>query len=109
MGKFKPKAIQTVLGTFRQNQTNPEIIHAYPEPCVTLTYLRLCYIQNLAIFRTRNIFRPLSHSEFKYIQNTGIFRTLASSKSEAYPEFCQTSTMKCFAKIVNDCNYFHKL
>ena len=55
-------------------------IQAYSEPCVTLTYLKLWYIQNLTY-----------------------------SKSEAYWKPGQTSTMKCFRKIVNGYNYFHKL
>ena len=49
MGKCKTKAIQTDLGTFRHNQTYPEInqhIQAYLEPYVALTFLKLWYIQN---------------------------------------------------------------
>ena len=34
---------------------------------------------------------------------------LAYSNSEAYSEPCQISTMMCFAKVVNDYNYFRKL
>ena len=107
MSKCKTKAIQTDLGTFRQELFRD--IQAYSEVCVTLTYLKLWYIQNPNTFRTRNIFRTLEYSQHWCIQNPGIFRTLAYSKSEAYPEPCQTSTMKRFRKIVNGYNYFHKL
>ena len=69
MSKSKTKAIQTDLGTFRHNQTYLRIIQAYPEPCVTLTYLKLWYIQNTDILRTR------SYSEPQHINNPGIFRT----------------------------------
>ena len=101
MDKCETKAIQTDLGTFRHNQTYPGIIQANSEPCVTLAYLKLWYIQKPDIFRTRSIFRTLAYSQPWYIQNLGIFRTLAYSKCEAYSELCQTSTMKRFAKIVN--------
>ena len=37
MSRCKTKAVQTDLGTFRYNQTDPGIIQAYSEPCVTLT------------------------------------------------------------------------
>ena len=71
MSECKTKAIQTNLGTFSHNLTYPGIIQAYLEPCVTLTYLKLWYIQNPDIFRTRSIFRtrtPL-YSELWHIQN----------------------------------------
>ena len=57
MSKCKAKAIQTDLGIFRHNQTYPGIILAYSEPCLTLTHLKLWYIQNPDILRTRRIFR----------------------------------------------------
>ena len=57
MSKCKTKAIQTDLGTFGHNQTCPGIIQAYSQPCVTLTYLKLWYIQNTDILRTRSIFK----------------------------------------------------
>ena len=63
MGECKTKANQTNLCTFRHNQTYPGIIQAYLEPCVTLTYLKLWYVQNPDIFRT-----PL-YSERWHIQN----------------------------------------
>ena len=91
MGKCKTKAIQTDLGRFRRN-------HAYSKPCVTLVYLEPWYIQN------PDVFKPEAYSEPWHIQNLRIFRTLAYSKSEAYSEPCQTSTMKRFAKIVNGYN-----
>ena len=89
MGKCKTKAIQTNLGTFRHNQTYPGIIQAYLgifRTLVTLTYLKLWYIQDPDIFRTRSIFRTPAYSQPWYIQNPAVFRTLAYSKSEAYVE-----------------------
>ena len=89
------QTIQTDLGTFRHNQTDPGIIQGYSGIFRTLyylAYLKLWYIWNPVKLRTK-----------------GTFRTLAYSKSEAYSEPCQTSTMKRFAKIVNGYNYFHKL
>ena len=94
MSKCKTKAIQTDLGTFRHNQTCPGIIQAYSQPCVTLTYLKLWYIQNPDIFKTIIIFRTPAYSQLWYIQNSAILRTLAYSRSEAYSEPCRTSTMK---------------
>ena len=61
-------------------------IHAYLEACLTLTYLKLWYIQNPNIFRIRSIFRTPTYSQPCYIQNPAILRTLAYSKSEAYAE-----------------------
>ena len=109
MCKYETKAIQTDLGTFRHSQTYPGIIQAYSKLSVTLTYLKLLYIQNPDIFRTISMLRTLAYSQTWYIQNAGIFRTLAYSKSEAYSEPCQTSTMKRFARIVNGYKCFHKL
>ena len=94
MGECQTKAIQTNLSTFRHNRTYPGIIQAYLEPCVTLTYLKLWYIQKPDMFRTRSIFRTLAYSQPWYIHNLAKFRTLAYSKSEAYSEPCHTSTMK---------------
>ena len=58
MGKYKTKAIQTDIGTFRHNQAYPRIVQAYlgySKPCVTLAYLELWYIQNPDMFKTRSI------------------------------------------------------
>ena len=80
MGECKAKAIQTNLGTFSRNLTYPGIIQAYLELCVTLTYLKLWYIQNPDIFRTRSIFKNpgiftiLVNSEPRYSQNSGILK-----------------------------------
>ena len=79
-GKYKTRAIQTDFGTFRHNQTYPGIIQAHLEPCVTLTYLKLWYIWNPDIFRTRTIFRTLTYSQPWYIQNPDIFTTLVYSE-----------------------------
>ena len=69
MSKCKTKAIQTDLGTFRHNQAYPGTIQAYSEPCVTLTYLQLWYIQNLTYSE------PEAYSEPRDINNPGLFRT----------------------------------
>ena len=66
---LKQKPLRQILGTFRHNQTYPEIIQAYLEPCLTLTYLKLWYIQNPNMFRTRSIFRITLFSERWHIQN----------------------------------------
>ena len=93
---------------FRHNQAYPGIIHAYSEPCVTLAFLELWYIQNSDIFSTRSIYKTLAYSQLWYIKNTSILRTLVCSKSKAYSELYQTCTIKHFAKIVNIYYYFHK-
>ena len=104
MGECKTKAIQTNLGAnFCHIQDLFRHIQAYLEPCVTLTYLKLWYIQNLDIFRTRSIFRTPAYSQPWYIQNADIFRTLTYSKSEAYTEHCYISRMK-----LKNYNYFRK-
>ena len=104
-GKCKTKTIPTDLdifahitayiGILKHNQTCPGIIQTYSEPCVPLVYLNHWYIQNLGIFRT------LVDSESRRTQKPGIFRTLAYSESEAYSEYCRTSTLERFVKIVN--------
>ena len=95
MGECKIKAIQTNVGRFRHNQTCPEIIQADLELGVTLTYLKLWYIQNPEIFRNRSVFRSSAHSGPCYIQKSATFKTLAAySKSEANSEPCHISTMK---------------
>ena len=116
MGKCKTKShsgrfrhIQAYSGILRHIQTYPDIIRdikpysgiiqAYSEPCVTLAYSELWYIQNPDIFKTTCIFRILVHKKLWYIQNQRhiqnpeLFRTLGYSQSEAYSEPCQTSTM----------------
>ena len=98
MSKCKTKAIQTDLGTFRYNQSYPGIIQAYSSIFKTLG--------NPDIFRTKNNIRTLAHSQHSYIQDLCIFRILAYSKSEAYSEPCQISSMKQFA---NGYDYFCKL
>ena len=76
MGECKTTAIQKNIGTFRHNLTYPGIIQAYLKPCITLTYLKLWYIQNPGIFRTRSIFRTPTYSQPWNIQNPVIFRML---------------------------------
>ena len=77
MGECKTKAIQKNLGTFRHNQTYPEIIQeysgifrtlCYPDIFKTVVYPEPEHIQNLGIFIT------LEYSEPHYIQNAGIFK-----------------------------------
>ena len=126
MEKWKTEAIQADLGIFtyipaysdisRHNQTNSGIIQTYSEPCVTLAYYELWYIQNPGIFKTRGIFRALVYPKPWHIQNQrhiqkpGLFRTLGCSEPEAYSEPCQISTMERLEKQLTDiADYFRKL
>ena len=53
----------------------------------------MCYPD---IFETVVYPEPEAYLELRHIHNPAIFRTLAAySKSEAYPEPCHTSAMKC--------------
>ena len=112
--KQKPfRQIQAHSGIIRHIQELFRHIQAYLEPCVTLTYLKLWYIQNPDMFRTRSIFRTLTYSQPWYIHNLAKFRTLAYSKSEAYSEPCHTSkneVLIIFTAIIilTNYNYFHK-
>ena len=76
MGKYKRKAIQTDLGTFRHNKAYPGIIKAYSG-----IHKTLC---KPGIFRAMVYPEPRHIQNQKYIQNPRILRTLAYSKSEAY-------------------------
>ena len=84
--------IQTYPNTIRHIRAYSGIIQAYSEPCVTLAY-----------------------SEIWYIQNPGIFRTLGYSELETYSELCQASSMeRCekqgTAKIISaSCNYLRNI
>ena len=63
-----------------------------------------------AIHTDLSTFRNIqAYSESWCIQKPRIFRALIFSKSEAYSEPCQTSTMKRSAEIVNGCNYFRSI
>ena len=66
---------------------------------------------DLSTFRNIQAYPGINqtYSESWYIQNPRIFRVLIFSKSEAYSEPCQTSTMKRSAEIVNGCNYFRSI
>ena len=47
MIKWKTKAIQTDLGTFRHNQSYSDIIQliqAYSKPCVIMAFVELWYV-----------------------------------------------------------------
>ena len=114
MGKYKAKAIQADLGISRHIQAYAgRHIQAYSEPCVTLTYSKPLFIQDLGNFRTSGIFRTLASSEPEaysqswHIQNPFSIRTLASSELEAYSElwYIQNAriirTLERFVKIVN--------
>ena len=126
MEKWKTEAIQADLGIFtyipaysdisRHNQANSGIIQVYSEPCVTLAYYELWYIQNPGIFKTRGIFRALVYPKPWHIQNQrhiqkpGLFRILGCSEPEAYSEPCQISTMERLEKQLTDiADYFRKL
>ena len=71
----------------RHNLAYSAFIQAYSEPCVTLAYSELWYIQNPDIFKTRGIFRTLLYPKLRHIQNerhiqkSGHFRTLGYSES----------------------------
>ena len=98
--------IRAYSNIFRHNQAYSgiiQLIQAFLEPCVALTYLEPWYIWIRGIFRTRSIFRTVVHSEHWHIQNPGVFKTLA------YSEPRQTATMHHFAKIVNGYNYFRNI
>ena len=45
----------------------------------------------------------------RHIQNPGLFKTQGYSKTEAYSEPCQTSTMERFEKQLKGYNYFRKM
>ena len=120
MGKCKTKAIQADLGIFRyipaysgifrhiqtirHIQVQSGIIQTQSQPCVTLAYSKLWYIQNPGIFKTRDIFRTLVYPKYwhiqnqRHIQNLELFRNLGYSEQEAYSESCQISTMERFEK-----------
>ena len=111
MGKCKTKAILTHLGIFihipvysgffrhRHNQVHSAIIQSYSEPCVTLAYSELWYIQNRGILKTRFIFRTLiypktlAHSELETYWELWLFRTLGYSQPQTYSEPYQKSMM----------------
>ena len=88
MGKCKPKAIQTDLGTFRYNQAYLGNIQTYSG-----TFKTLC---NPGMFRTVVYPEPCHIQNQKHIHNSGIFRTPVYSKRwniqiPTHSEPCQTS------------------
>ena len=107
MGECKTKAIQTNLGTFRHNQTYSGIIQACLEPCLTLKYLKLWYIQNPNIFRSRSIFRTPAYSWPCYIPNAGIFKIWGIFGTPLY--ICDEALI-IFTDIIifTNYNYFRK-
>ena len=62
-------AFQIYPDIIRHIQEYSGVTQAYFEPCVTLTYSELCYIQNRDIFKTRGLFRTLVYPKFWHIQN----------------------------------------
>ena len=92
--------IQTYPDIIRHIQAYSGIIQAYSEPCITLAFSELWYIQNHGIFKARSIFRTLvypklRHSQnMRHVQNPGLRRTLGYLEPEAYSEPFQTSTME---------------
>ena len=68
--KQKPfRQIYAYSRKLRHNQAYSGIIQAFSEPCLTMAYSELWYIQNSDTFRTRDIFRILGYSEPWDIQN----------------------------------------
>ena len=72
MGKYKIKAVQTDLCTFRHKQAYPGIIHAYSG-----IFKTLC---NPDIFRSVVYPEHLHIQNQKHIQNFGIFAILLCSE-----------------------------
>ena len=112
----KSKNIPTYSGISdisRYNQTYSGTIQAYSEPCVTLAYSELWYIENPGILKTRGIYRILVYPKLWHIQNPWLFRSLGYSKPETYSEPCQTPMMEHFGKqitaiiIFASYNYFY--
>ena len=74
------KYIQTYQYIIRHIQVYSGIIQAYSETCVTLACSEFWYIQNHAIFKTRDIFRTLVYPKLghiqnqRHIQNSGLFQ-----------------------------------
>ena len=103
MSKYKTKAIQTDLGTFRHNQVYPGIIQTYsgifktlcnPGIFRTVVYPESWHIQNQKYIQNPSIFTTLAYSEPTYIQKAGIFkiqgifRALSNISNEV---FCENS------------------
>ena len=66
------KQISAYSRIFRHIQAYSDISRhnqAYSEPCITLAYYKLWYIQDLGIFKTRGIFRTLVYSQLWHIQS----------------------------------------
>ena len=86
MGGCKTKTIETDLGTFRHNQTDPGIIQGYSGIFRTLYYHD--------IFKSVVYPEPCQIKNQRHLQNTGIFkirgifRTLPNIYNE---EFCENS------------------
>ena len=74
--------------------------------CKPEAYSEPWHIQNSVIFRILTYWELEAYSEPCDTDNPHIFRTLARWEPKAYSEPCQTSLMECFAKIVNNYNYF---
>ena len=86
----------------RHNHAYSGIIEAYSEPCVTLAYSELWYLQNRGIFKTRGLFITLVYPQLwhiqnqRHIQNPGLCGTILYLEPEAHSEPCQISTIERF-------------
>ena len=116
MGECKTKAIQTNLGTFMHNQTNPGIIQTHSGIFRTLCYLDIfktvvCpepwHIQNQKHIQNPGIFTTLVHSEPHYIQNAGIFKIWGIFRTLSYI-YDEALTIFKAIIIFTNYNYFGK-
>ena len=98
------KHIQAYPDIISHIQAKSGLLQAYSEPCVTLAYSVLCYIQNPDIFKSRGIFTILIYPKLWYfhnqrhIQDRELFRALRYSELEVYSESCQALTMERFGE-----------
>ena len=121
VSKFFPKKIAYIFSkkiflTFREmellslNIRKNIILFGLIPQIFSLTHFLYFFPKKFLIFSQKKpflIFRKRNFLIFweKYIQNPemfrtrSIFRTLVYSKSEAYSEHCQTSTMERFVKV----------
>ena len=116
MGECKTKAIHTNLGTFRHNQTYPEIILAYsgifrtlccPDIFKTMVCPESWHIPNQKHIQNPSIFTTLVHSEPRYIQSAGIFKIWGIFRTLQY---IYDEALIIFTAIIifTNYNYFRK-
>ena len=115
MRKCKAKATQADLGKFThiqvylvifRIQSYSGIIQAHFEPCVTLAYSKLWYIQNAGISKTMAHAEPEIYSEFWAIENPGIFRTrgIPRTLSNIYDGVYWETVNLCSCTLVHEIN-----